>query len=105
MEYWELCSTDVCHLCHYVGLMSLFKSVSIWDSFDLDCILQKGDLLIKSRNNYIYLGMEDWPQVVFIENLSINVDFLNDRTGEITAGAYLVFNAEIVSDWRLIGTG
>ena len=47
--------------------MSLFKSVSIWDSFDLDCILQKGDLLIKSRNNYIYLGMEDLPQVVFIE--------------------------------------
>ena len=60
--------------------------------------LQKGHHLIKPLNNYIYLGIEDLPQVVFIENLSINVDFLNDRTGEITAGAYLVFNAEIVSD-------
>ena len=67
--------------------------------------LQKGDHLIKPLNNYIYLGIEDLPQVVFIESVSINVDFLNDRTGEITAGAYLVFNAEIVSDWRLIGTG
>ena len=42
--------------------------------------LQKGDHLIKPLNNYIYLGIEDLPQVVFIENLSINVDFLNGRT-------------------------
>ena len=41
---------------------TLFKSVSIWDSFDLDRILQKGDLLFKSVNNYRYLGMEDLPQ-------------------------------------------
>ena len=30
--------------------MSFFKSESIWDSFNLDCILQKGDLLFKSLN-------------------------------------------------------
>ena len=34
--------------CSCMSLMSvfwtLFKSVSIWDSFDLDCILQKEDL-------------------------------------------------------------
>ena len=51
------------------GIMSvcwtLFKSVSIWDSFDLDCILQKGDLLFKSLNNYKYPGMEDLPQEIF----------------------------------------
>ena len=44
---------------------TFFKSVSIWDYFDLDCILQKGDILFKSLNNYRYLGMEDLPQEFF----------------------------------------
>ena len=64
-----------------------FKSASIWDSFDLDCILQKGNLLFKSLNNYRYLWMEDLLREIFIEHLSINVEFLNNRTGEIIAGA------------------
>ena len=63
---------------------TLFKSVSKWDSFDLDCILQKGDLLFKSLNNYRHLGMENLPQDFFIENVSINIEFLNIKTGEIT---------------------
>ena len=46
----------------------------------------------------IYLGVKDSPQEFVIENLSINVEFLNNRTGEITAGAYLVSITEIVSD-------
>ena len=40
--------------CSHMSLMSVcwtfFKSENIWDSFDLDCILQKGDLLFKSLN-------------------------------------------------------
>ena len=72
--------------CSCMLLMSvcwaLFKSGSIWDSFDLDSTLQKGDLTFKSLNNYRYLGMEDLPQEFFIENSSINVEFLNDRNGE-----------------------
>ena len=70
--------------CSCMLLMSvswkLFKSASIWDSFDLDCILQKYDLLFKSINNYRYLGMEDLPQEFFIENLLINVEFLNIKS-------------------------
>ena len=58
--------------CSCMSLMSvswtLFKCESIWDSFDLDCILQKGDILFKSLNNYAYTGMEDIPQEIFIEN-------------------------------------
>ena len=49
--------------------------------------------------------MEDLPQDFFIENLSINVEFLNIITGEITAGVYLVSITEIVSDCQQIGTG
>ena len=49
--------------CSCMSLMSvcwtLFKSVRVWDSFDLGCILQKADLLFKSLDNYRYLGMED----------------------------------------------
>ena len=84
---------------------TLFKSVSILDSFDLDWILQKGDFLFKSLNKYRYPGMEDLPQEFFIENLSINIEFLNIRTGEITAETYLVSITEIVSDCQQIGTG
>ena len=82
-----------------------FNSVSICDSFDLDCILQKWDLLLKSLNKCRYLGMEDLPQEFFIETLSINVEFLNIRIGEITAGAYLLSITEIVSDCQQIDTG
>ena len=49
--------------------------------------------------------MEDLIQEVFIKNLSINVEFLNIRTGEITARAYPVSFTEIVSDCQQIGTG
>ena len=42
--------------CSCMSLMSvfwtLFKSASIWDYFDLDCMLQKRELLFKSLNNY-----------------------------------------------------
>ena len=49
-------------------------------------ILQKGDLLFKSFNNYRYLEMEVLAQEeTFIENSSINIEFLN-RAGQITAG-------------------
>ena len=49
--------------------------------------------------------MEDLPQEFFIGDSAINVEFLNNRTGEITAGAYLVSITEIVSDCQQIGTG
>ena len=48
--------------------------------------------------------MEDLPQDFFIENSSINIEFLNDRNGEITAGAYLVSVTEIASDCQQLGT-
>ena len=61
--------------------------------------------MFKSLNNYRYLGMEGLPQEFFIENLSINVEFLNIRTGEVASGPYLVSITEIVSDCQQIGIG
>ena len=86
MECQGVYSPHVCHLCQ------------------LDFTLQKRDLLFKSLNNYRHLGMEDLPQDLFIENSSINVEFLNIRTGEITAGTYVLSTAEIMCDCQQIGT-
>ena len=49
--------------------------------------------------------MEDLYKEFFVENVSINVKFLNIGTGEITAGAYLLSITEIVNDCQQIGTG
>ena len=61
--------------------------------------------MFKSVNNHRYLGVENLPQEFFIENSSINIEFLNNRTGEITVGAYLMSITEIVSDSQQIGAG
>ena len=42
--------------------------------------------------------MEDLQQEFFSDNSAINVEFLNNRTIERTAGVHLVFITEIVSD-------
>ena len=39
--------------------------------------------------------MEDLPEEFSVENCSINVEFLENKTGEITAGAYLLSVVEI----------
>ena len=56
-------------------------------------------------NNYRCLGMENLPQETFLENSLINVEFLYNRTGEITAGAYLLSITESVSECQEIGAG
>ena len=46
--------------------------------------------------------MKDLPQEFFIENSTINVEFLDNRIREITAGVYRVFVPEIKSDCQQI---
>ena len=65
MQYSFMSLMQVC--------LVLFKSASIWDYFDLDGILQKGDLLFNSLNNCSYLWMEDLPQEFFTENSAIKL--------------------------------
>ena len=49
--------------------------------------------------------MEDRPQDLLIENCFINVEFLENETGEITAGACLLSIAEIKNSVLQIGAG
>ena len=69
---------------------TLVRYPGLWDKFDLDSILGKGDQLFKFTGKFRYLGMEDLPQEFLEENYSINVEFLENKTREITAGAYLI---------------
>ena len=49
--------------------------------------------------------MEDLPQEIVIENSSINAEFPNKRTEEITVWSYLVSITETVHDCQQISTG
>ena len=49
--------------------------------------------------------MEDFPQELQIENRSINVEHLENQTGEITSGAYLLSITETKMSVQQIGAG
>ena len=49
--------------------------------------------------------MEELPQQFIIKNSSINLEFLINRTGGITARAYPVSVTKIVSNCQYIGIG
>ena len=88
-------NAHVCLLCPL--LLALFKYPGIWDKFDLDCILREGDQLFKFIEKLRYIGMEKLRQEFLVENNSITVEFLENKRGEITAGAYLISISEIVN--------
>ena len=95
--------------CSCMSLISvswtLFKSPGLWNKFNLDYILDKRDQLFKLIGKFRYLGVEDLAQKFMIENCLINVELLENKTGEITAGAYLLSITEIVNSAQQIGTG
>ena len=47
--------------------------------------------------------MEDLPEEFFLECFTVNVQFLEIKTGKITTGAYLLSIAEIVNSVQQIG--
>ena len=81
----------------------MFRSPGRWDKLGLDSILGKGNQLFKSVGKCRYLGMEDLPEEFFLECFTVNVQFLEIKTGKITTGAYLLSIAEIVNSVQQIG--
>ena len=75
---------------------TLLKSSGLWDKFDLDFTWGKGDQLLKCIGKFKYNGKEELSQEFLIENSSLNVEFLENKTWEITAGIDLLSIAEIV---------
>ena len=89
-----------------MSLMSItWTSPGLWDKFDLYSILGKGDQLLKFIGKFRYLGIEDLPQEFLVENVSVNVKFLEDKTGEVTAGACLTSISEIGNGVHQIRAG
>ena len=64
---------------------SLIKSVSRWNSNDLDRTLGKGDGLLKSLNKFELFGVDYLPTKIEIYSHSIDIALLENRTGEITS--------------------
>ena len=62
---------------------TLFKSSGLWNKFDLDSKLDKGDQLFKFTGKFKYLGIKNLPQEFLKENCSITVEFQEDKTQEV----------------------
>ena len=75
---------------------STFISVTIWDGTDLDVILENGDGLFKSLNQYRLLEVDDLPRSVNIYSHSVDIFLLDNETSGITLNAYLVSLKEII---------
>ena len=71
----------------------------------LNCILGKGNHFFKFVGKFRYLGMKDLSKEFLKDNSSITVKFREYKTGQITAGVYLLFIVEIVIDVQQIRTG
>ena len=84
---------------------TLFRFHGISYKFELYSILCKGGELFKFIEKFRYLGMEDLPLEFLAENSSINMEFPENETEEITTGAYLISSSEIVNGVQKIGAG
>ena len=51
------------------------------------------------------MRLKTFRRSFFIKISAMNLEFLNNRTGQITAEAYLMSITEILTDWQQIDTG
>ena len=76
-----------------MALMSIcwtfFKRVALFDCIELDSILENGDQLFKTIQIFRYLGIDDLPRYFIFKECQIEVQYLENVTGEICHNAYL----------------
>ena len=82
-----------------------FIPVTTWDVTDLDMILENGDRLFKSLNQYRLFAVDDLQRTVNIYGHSVDMFVLDNKTGEITLNAYLISVREIIASCLNIGSG
>ena len=80
-----------------------FITVTTWDGTDLDLILENGDQLFKSLNQYRLFRVHDLLTTVNIYSYSVDIFLLDNKTGEIILNAYLVSLEEIIESCLNIG--
>lgn len=59
---------------------TFFSSSGLWDAFDLDYILNKGDQLPKFICKFRHLRIENVPQDFVIVEFFIKVEFSKNKT-------------------------
>ena len=83
--------------CFCISLMPVcwgfIKSISKWDSNDLDQILRKSDELFNSFNKLKLLGVEDLVTEMEIYSYYIDIALLENKTGENNFQYILDFNS------------
>ena len=68
-------------------------------------ILENGDRLFKSMNQYRLLEVDDLPRTVDIYSYPVDIFSLDNKTGEIKLNTYLVSLKEIIESCLNIGSG
>ena len=95
--------------CSFMALMAicwtLVKFIALWKPADLGCILQKDDDLFKKLNLMRIFSVDDLPKNCKIEDVSLNLDYLENKTTEIFFNAYLISISEIASSCTSKGNG
>ena len=82
-----------------------FISETTWDGgTDLDIILENGDRLFKSLNQYRLPGVNELTSTVTVYGHSVDI-FLDNKTGAIILNAYLIYLGEIIESCLNIGSG
>ena len=102
MECPGVYSAHACHLCLFVGR---YLTLEAYETPLIQIVYCIKEIFCLNPSIIADLRFEDLSQEFFIENLSINVEFVNNKTEEITAGSYLVSVTGIVSDCQQLGTG
>ena len=68
-------------------------------------MLENGDQLFKSLNQYRLLGVDDLPRIVNIYSYSLHIFLLDNKASKITLNAYLVSLKEIIKSCLNIVSG
>ena len=81
--YWKKYTAGIQCSCNalYAICFSMVKKVSVWKSYDLDYILEKGDKTFKLLGISRPLFMSELPHNIMIENNVIEVDMLENYFG------------------------
>ena len=84
---------------------SVVKRVTLWSMWDMDHILENGDILYKSLNTHTALNIDELPEYVNVENSSLRVTLLSQKSGTISMTARNDFLHESYEQTSNTGTG
>ena len=84
---------------------SIFISETTWDCTDLDMMLENGNRLFKSLNQYRLLTVDHLPRRVNIYSYLVDIFLSNNKTGEITLNGLLVSLKEFIESCLNIRSG